>query len=258
MIFSDETLMAYVDGELDAAARTAVEAALATDPEVALRVAQHKALRLSLQRAFDGVLTEPVPHRLVNAARSAPASAHEANVADLARARTARAKSDPRPLPARVSRSQWGSIAASLLVGLIIGQFLNTGDAGPFITRGGQLLARGALAQALSAQLVSTQSSSSSVQIGVSFRGRGGTYCRTFALHGNQKSARTLAGLACHERSTWQIEVLAPGEARAPGAYRMAGSQAPKAVLQALEDRIMGEPLDASGEAAARQRGWQP
>ena len=259
MILSDETLMAYVDGELDAEARTAVDAAVATDPEVAQRVAQHKALRLSLQRTYDEVLTEPVPQRLVNAARSAPAGAHEARVADLASARAARAKSHRRALPSRVSWSQWGTIAASLLVGLIIGQFfLNTGDVGPFVTRGGQLLARGALAQALSAQLASNQSQSSAVQIGVSFRARGGTYCRTFALSDAQSQERTLAGLACHERGTWQIEVLAPGEARAPGAYRMAGSQAPKAVLQALEDRIAGEPLDAPGEAAARQHGWQP
>jgi hypothetical protein len=259
MILSDETLMAYVDGELDAEARTAVDAAVAADPEVAQRLAQHKALRLSLQRTYDEVLSEPVPQRLVNAARSAPAGAHEAEVADLASARAARAKSHRRTLPSRVSWSQWGTIAASLLVGLIIGQFfLNTGDVGPFVTRGGELLARGALAQALSAQLASNQSQSSTVQIGVSFRARGGTYCRTFALSDAQSRERTLAGLACHERGTWQIEVLAPGEKRAPGAYRMAGSQAPKAVLQGLEDRIEGEPLDASGEAEARQHGWQP
>jgi hypothetical protein len=144
--------------------------------------------------------------------------------------------------------------------GLIIGQFfLNTGDVGPFITRGGQLLARGALARALSTQLASDQSPSAAEQIGVSFRARGGMYCRTFALSDAHSQDRTLTGLACHERDTWQLEVLTPGESRhAPGAYRMAASQAPKAVLQALEDKIAGEPLDARGEAAARQHGWQP
>jgi hypothetical protein len=259
MIFSDETLMAYVDGELDAEARTAVDAAVATNREVAQRVARQQALRLSLQRTFDAVLTEPVPQHLLNAARSAPAGVSEANVSDLASARAARARSHRSASPSRVSWSQWGTIAASLLAGLIIGQFfLNTSDVGPFITRGGQLLARGALARALSTQLASDQSPSAAVQIGVSFRARGGTYCRTFAVSDAHSQDRALTGLACHERDTWQIEVLTPGESRTPGAYRMAGSQAPKAVLQALEDRIAGEPLDARGEAAARQHGWQP
>jgi len=44
MTFSDETIMAYVDGELDAPARAAVDASLATDPELARRIARHRAL----------------------------------------------------------------------------------------------------------------------------------------------------------------------------------------------------------------------
>jgi hypothetical protein len=81
---------------------------------------------------------------------------------------------------------------------------------------GGQLLARGALSRALSTQLASDQSPSAAAQIGVSFRARGGTYCRTFALRDAHSQDRTLAGLACHERDTWQIEVLTPREAARP------------------------------------------
>ena len=40
MTFTDETLSAYVDGELDAATRAALEGAMATDPQLAQRLAR--------------------------------------------------------------------------------------------------------------------------------------------------------------------------------------------------------------------------
>ena len=45
MTFSEETLIAYADGELDAATRAALEAALASDPQLAQRIERHRALR---------------------------------------------------------------------------------------------------------------------------------------------------------------------------------------------------------------------
>jgi transposase len=59
MTFSEETLMAYADNELDAQTRTAVEEAMASDPEIARRVAQHKALRGKLRVAFDKCSMSP-------------------------------------------------------------------------------------------------------------------------------------------------------------------------------------------------------
>src|SRR6185437_7507864 len=56
MTFSEETLMAYADDELDSETRSAVEAAMETDPEIARRVARHKALRGQLRATFDKVL----------------------------------------------------------------------------------------------------------------------------------------------------------------------------------------------------------
>jgi anti-sigma factor RsiW len=76
MTISEETLMAYADGELDAAARASVEAAMQEDPEIRERVARHHALREAMQGAFSAVLKEPVPERLLNAARGQAAAPH--------------------------------------------------------------------------------------------------------------------------------------------------------------------------------------
>jgi hypothetical protein len=170
---SDEILMAYVDGELDEEKRASVAQAVATDSEVARRVAQQRLLRASVQAAFSAVLDEPVPEHLVRAARSAPAGT---TVADLARKRAANARLR-RLLP------QWGAIAASLMVGALIGaRFLGNSGEGVLVTQSGQLIAHGALAHALTDQLAGSQAASAGVQIGVSFRAHSGEYCRTFSL----------------------------------------------------------------------------
>jgi anti-sigma factor RsiW len=71
---SDEDLMAYADGELDTKTRAQVEEAMAADPQIARRVAEHKALRHRLRSSYDKVLDEPVPDRLVAAARGRASS----------------------------------------------------------------------------------------------------------------------------------------------------------------------------------------
>ena len=246
MTFSEETLMAYADNELDAQTRTAVEAAMAVDPEIARRVAQHKALRGKLRLAFDNVIDEPAPQRLVNAARGAPAVRREGNVVPLRR-----------KAPQRRGVPLWASIAASLVIGIIIGQAMLRGSGTTTVTsRDGQLLASGVLAHALSAQLASAQTDQNPVQIGVSFKSKAGDYCRTFTVH----ETTTLAGLACRQHDDWRVQILAQTTptAQGGGAYRQAASEIPKSVLQSVDDNIAGDPLDAHAEAAARDKSWSP
>ena len=66
---SDDRLVAYLDGELEPAEQREVDALLDSDPAARDRVA---ALALSaklVRRAFDDVLHEPLPDRLIAAAR---------------------------------------------------------------------------------------------------------------------------------------------------------------------------------------------
>ena len=46
----------------------------------------------------------------------------------------------------------------------------------------------------------------------------------------------------------------APGAA---GDYRQAGSEMPPMVLDAIDERISGQTMDAKAEEAARARGWK-
>jgi hypothetical protein len=246
VIFPDEVLMAYADDELDAQTRAAVEAAMASDPEIARRIAHHKALRNRLHSAFNQVLDEPVPARLLQVVRNDPAVPRKSNVVPLRRRRAA-----------RWSWPQWSAMAATLIIGVIVGRLVlvSSRPPGPIVMRGGQVLASGALADALSDRLAAEQSPADAVRIGVSFRSKSGEYCRTFAV----AAPAALAGLACREADAWQVRVLARASSQGggPAAYRQASSSMPRAVIAAVDNLIAGEPLDAQAEAAARKQHWR-
>lgn len=255
MSFSDETLMAYSDGELDAGARAAIEAAMASDPEIARRVARHLALAARVRSGFDPVLREAVPKRLQHSvadSAGAPAStrveAAAPHVIPIARpvkgGRSKRAWSWP----------EWSAIAASLVIGVMVGRFGQSGSSpSDMLMDSSGVVARGALEQALSTRLASGQAADAPIRIGITFRSRSGEYCRTFAL------SNEVAGLGCRAGTDWRLPVIArsPTTADASASYRRAAGELPPAVMRAVEERIAGDALDAREEAAALQRGWQ-
>ena len=61
---TDAALHAYVDGQLDAAARAAVEAYLAAHPDKAAEIAHWQRQNAALATMFGPVAAEPVPQRL--------------------------------------------------------------------------------------------------------------------------------------------------------------------------------------------------
>lgn len=265
MKFSQETLMAYADGELDADTRRAIESAMASDAEVAAQVERHRLLKSKLSAAFDPVLDEPIPSRLLEAAKSSPATnapspavprrPGEGTITDLSAARAAKTESARKR---NWSWPEWTSIAASLLIGLFAGRaVLQTPDSPTsstlVATTNGEIVATGALAAALSEQAGGAQGNSS-VDIGLSFRAKSGEYCRTFSA----RDTGALAGVACRDADQWRVHALTQGEAEAAGGdYRMAGTHLPPLIRQAVEGAIDGEALDAEQEAAARSRGWK-
>jgi len=226
MSITDEMLAAYVDGELSESERLTVDSAVAGDPALQARLEKHRRLRARMGGAFAGVLEEPVPQQLLEAARPS-------NVVSLAGRRR------PSPLP-------WMAMAASLAVGVIAGSSIPRFQQ-PMI--GSDLMAHGQLATALEKQLASNPGKDDAVRVGLTFRSADG-YCRTF-------SEKALAGLACREDSGWKVRMAVAQKAGPAGDYRTAASETPPQVLEAAQDLMVGEPLDAKAEAAARAKGWR-
>lgn len=252
----DLTLMAYADGQLDAAARRAVEAALAADPTLAARVQQHQALSRRVGAAFAPALDEPVPDRLrqllqpTTGTATAPATAP----APLPATATAPAPVARRAEAANDGWARWGGMAACLVLGVALGLGGGTRLGGErpdgFVVSGGGLMATGAMAQALQTQPAGAAPGAGGVAVTLSFVDRNGRYCRAFSTAGQ-------GGLACREGTGWAVAALAAqAPATAQGSLRQASTALPAAVLQAVDERIDGTTLDASAEAAALQKGW--
>jgi hypothetical protein len=215
----DLTIAAYVDGELDAAARARFEADMARDPSLADEVAAQRRLRHRLAAAYDPVLAEPVPLNLSMAAAAA----------------------NDRPAH-RFGLPHWGAVAASLVAGVLVGRMaLPPPEADP-------MAARGQLARALDRQLAAD---AGPIRVGLSFQATDGRYCRTF-----QSAPDRRAGLACRDDAGWRVRTVTawtPGTAD----YRTAGADTPPEVLAAVDALIAGEPMDAAGERAARDQRWR-
>jgi RNA polymerase sigma-70 factor (ECF subfamily) len=238
---AEDTLMAYVDGELEAPMRVSVETALEEDASLALRIAQHRAQLARLHQAFNRVLQEPVPEQLLRIARSAPTlQRRNTNVVPLKRRQ---------PAAQAWSWAQAGTIGATLLAGVAVGKLLPHADPATLTyRREGGLLADSTLARALSSQPGGQQiPGNQPLLIGASFHARSGEYCRTFAL----ESGSGTTGLACHGADGWRVRLLAENEPKLPS-----GGTLPAGVSAGLEAQL-GPPLDARAETTARMRGWR-
>jgi len=252
-MIDDATLMAYADGELDGPALETVRRAIAEDPQLAERVRRHQALRCRVTAAFEPVLQERMPAKLLDALHEPRTTSGGSKVIDLAAGRAAKQAERAQQAPRRWSWPEWGAMAACLTVGVFAGHFMLSGLAtAPFETNAGQLLARGELEQALSTLPAGAAAKDGHVAIQLSFVSTGGEYCRSFALY----RQNALAGLACRSAGQWRVQVLAQDSA-AGGGYRQAGSALPAPVLRAIDERVQGQPLDASAEQAAIALGWQ-
>ncbi|HYD86341.1 MAG TPA: hypothetical protein VEA80_02600 [Vitreimonas sp.] len=231
MSVSDEELMAFADGELDAQRRAIIQAAVEADEALQRRVEAHRRMRTKLADAFSGVLSEDMPARLRAAAAG---EAQSAEVVQLGARRSA-----------RWSMREWGAMGASLAAGWLIAVGLFTSTTPALKTDGDGLVASGVLSRALDTQLASDEAGA--VRVGLSFRAQSGDYCRTFSLTQNDVS-----GLACRERQSWRVLVTA--REQNAGEVRMASAPA---IMDSVDQIIEGEPLDAEAERQARDRGWR-
>ena len=228
----DEKFFAWLDGELEPEEAAAMEKKVAADPELAQLAQQHRSLGAKLSNIFDPILDAPMPKKLEDALRP------KADVIDLASARRRRSIS---------SLPQWTAIAATLAVGIFIGNMMPERGNAPVDLQGGKIYAAASLNRALDSELASAPQGS--VRIGITFRSSAGQICRTFT----QSAA---SGLACRSGDKWQVKGLFGAPEGQQADYRMAAGMDPN--LASLVGSLMtGEAFDAAQEKAARQRGWR-
>ncbi|HEX4180072.1 MAG TPA: zf-HC2 domain-containing protein [Caulobacteraceae bacterium] len=258
MQITEDLLMAYADGEADSETRAAVEAAMARDGAIRERVEAHRRLRGTMAGAFRPSLSEPVPERLLAAARGERSQrpSRPAEIVDLAAVRARKTKPKAPPAPSR-AWLQWAALAACVVVGVFVARGLGQPGVTPMIgDRHGELMAQGALARALDLQIAGQEPPPNPVvRIGVSFHSADRTFCRTFQV----LRGEALAGVACRAPNGWQVRATAAstGESVNAGGYRTAASPLPPAVTATVDAIIAGSPLDAQAEAAAKAKDWR-
>ena len=247
MTFDDETLGAYVDGELDQTTVAEIEAAATTDAVLAARIDKARRLKALLGGAFASVTAEPTSERFMRVVAGEPSST-SAEIIRFQGKPQIKAKAT-KPKPAKPASQQAGSgaglwtMAACLAAGVILGVIA------PWKTTTETTLSPNrAVTVALNRQ--ASGPSAGPVRIGLSFKAKDGAYCRTF-------QAGATAGLACREGQAWAVRAAAPAAVVADTAYRTASSETPPAVLDAVDAMIQGAPLDAQAEAKARKAGWK-
>jgi hypothetical protein len=247
--FSDETLMAYADGELDSDTAAMVEAAIKTDSDIADRVALFD---LSKQKLADGLgEPDPVSAELL-ASVKAIAAAHNAGAQDRT---TPDASVVAFPTRAAQNRATPGwqlPLAASiaLLVGLALGPLLPWpgNDDVPQIAMIGLdtpgLTA--ALTTVASGQRIALEDGSSLKAI-ASFQDGRGVFCREFELD-QSSSGQTLVSVACHQDAAWSLRFAVAAGQNDDGFAPASSLEALDGYLTAIEAE---EPLSLEAEADA-------
>lgn len=250
----DDLLVAYIDGELDDAARAQIERALSSDSRLAQRVARERWMRARQGSGQQlGSTQRVVP--LTPRAPGRTAVPTPAQVIDLARVRAQRSRRQDRNgvlLPRRAIAALGGALAAGALIGFLLTRFM--GGTHPAEFRSGFLQASGELARALSDQLSARSTAGAQVRVGASFRAREGGFCRTFQL----ELKSSMSGLACREQDHWRIvALLSPETAQAPSALSRLPAASPSVLQEAISERTSGSALDADAEHRALEAGWR-
>jgi hypothetical protein len=199
---SDETLMAYADGELQPDERRSVRESLRKDASLIERLESFIPTKAWVARPFDEVLAAPIPEKLLSVMRAASAPPARRTLLRLDPVGGVRFRIPVRPLAA----------VATLLVGATIGWLVHS-FADPEIILIG---ARGLVVPASLQQALERVPTGSSGKVGgnlileptFTFHAAQKVWCRQFALAHADSGQRT-AGLACRgSDGTWRVQAL--------------------------------------------------
>lgn len=286
--WSDETLSAFLDGELPGEEAARLEAELAADPKLRGRVEALRAADAAVRSAYASIAGEPLPDRVLALIDvHAPAAAPSAGVAAM-RTSARQALSGPEGRRRRFHVPASVAAGIALAVGFLSAVALYgprrpdvsdpAGSAGadPAASAGTDPAASVIAGLAASAGAVPPGTrlhdvlehrasgvaadlpGGATATARLTFVDTAGEYCRQVDVAGAGGSA---AVVACRRDGAWRIEVVTLGaDGLAPSADVFRPASAPAAPLldAAIDAMIDGEPLGRSEEQAAISGGWQP
>ena len=263
---TDETLMAFVDGELDAGECRRVEQALERDPSLRDRLQAFERTGRGLGDLYAQPLNEPVPAHLLELVRGAELREREPGLLERLSDRLRASLADlAMPQPG------WASAAAAagvFAIGLSMGLWLQDRPSGPSADRyallgieDNHLWARGALQDALegvasgsSKSWVVGSNGEGTVVPVLTFKDKTGRFCREYAVAGTPEASAI--GIACRTaKDRWSIEIhtAQPTES----VIRPASGGGIERLQALMSEMSAGEPLDLDQEESAIRKGWR-
>ncbi|NOZ33456.1 MAG: anti-sigma factor [Alphaproteobacteria bacterium] len=260
--FSDETLVAFVDGELDAQTRKTVEAALVSDGDIAARVTMFRQTRTRIRQAYAQDDAIPVPAGL------------KARIKDMVERDASREKdtitSPPEVIPftpatgsgtsKRKPPARWimPMAAAGAFVAVGIGGFFagGAGQSPPQIDLNvAGLNVAGldqpgivpALESLASGQIIRIEGTGDRLRTIASYRDPAGSLCREFEV--DETGHSSVVAVACVQNGIWRVQFsVSSGQISETG-------YAPASSLEALDAYLLavgaGAPMSLDEEAAA-------
>lgn len=266
---TDETLMAYADGELAPDERQRVADALENDADLRARLQIFEQTGRELGHLFDQPLNEPVPPHLIEIVRGAETRQDSAH--------------DPGPLESLVKRLRdtiadlsspaagWataGVAATVFALGLSVGLWFQNSpgqQAGARLAllkiEDNHIWAQGALRTALEdaasgeSRTWPAAGKSGTVVPVLTFKDKTGRFCREYSVSGTP--AASAVGIACRDSADrWSIEIHTAQTPEATAITPAAGAGIER--LNALMTEMSkGDPLDLDQEETVIRNGWQ-
>lgn len=202
--FTDEELMAYVDGEIDDEKARAIEATAAADPDIASTIDMFARTRMMARDAFSSVLRETLPPRLLDAALGRTAkerpSALPGNVIPFRSHR-------PSVFAIAMATAACLAMIAAGVVGYVAGSGLRTaggGDAGRIELAKASDEVSGLLGSVLSGEQANLGGGATFRVIG-SFRDGNDRFCREFEISSDRSGS---LAVACQADGNWAVEFV--------------------------------------------------
>ncbi len=264
MTLSDETLMAYADGQLDVRECTRVKKLIAQEPELSARLEVFQTTGQSLASLFGEHMNAPLPGKLRRFAVSAqPRAAKKPGLGQLA----ATLRNLLQPV------QPFGLAAASaaiLIAGIGVGWLVHGGAGGGGSPLAGLIqvendgaVARGPLQHALNSLQSGKETAVAlpegkvvRMAIKLSFRDRAQDYCRQYEI--GLAASENYGGIACNSNGQWNIlhrARLAPAQ-QSSNKTTPAGNESPE-LEAAVMSMIGGDALGPQEEDAMIVKGWK-